>query len=395
MRVARIALGCATLSGTLALAAPAASQKELPSPEEMFQAWKALDPADARDTLDWFVAECDRADHFRAQLERYALGEAGRIDQELPAAGDTPTFDPARHCPAQVIPRRFVDADDPRHGAAIAKLTQGTGRALVPAVRYDWASGRIVRVRPWDDPERLARNASRGFSPATDFVEAWVTGVLDRGEERAAAAAFAHAYSDRNGNAYREVTLFEAWCSGTEIEMPDVECLGIVHALDHDWTTYVAPVPPRQHQALYTRIGEHFSAYRRYRDLREALARTYLTRDPVLPTGYGPARERLHAFWERAGSDPAALAKDLPDAEGWRAWFAEQSKVVDGDEELVARRAARSRALWVAEDWTRRTFHGILTEYGAYEKAAAGGAPPAERPPAPAPPSPPGGGGGR
>ena len=353
-----------------ALAAP---QRGVPSPQDLLRAWSSLEEADRRDTVEWFIAECDRAQDFRAQLERFVLGQVGGPKAEFAAAEDPPTFDPELHCPRQPIARRFVSTSTGKHRKVVEEMLGGLERVMRPAVRYDWARGELVRVAAFDDPRRIAHNAAHGFAPYTDLVEAWVVKSLDGGTMREEAKVFGHAYADRSGNAYREITLFEAWGSGRDMEMPDVECLGIVHSLDDDWKTYVAPVNARLHSRLYAQIGEHYVPYKAYRDMREAIARTYVTYEPVLPTGYSTTRDKLHGFWERAGSDPAALGKTLPDADEWRAWFAREGRAVDQDDELRGRTRGRMSALRKSSQWARRTFHGILVEYGAFETKKEGG----------------------
>ena len=61
-----------------------------------------------------------------------------------------------------------------------------------------------------------------GWSSASQWA-----GEVARAEERSALAAFGPAYTDRNGNVYPGVTLYDAWASGPEIEMPDVDVLGV------------------------------------------------------------------------------------------------------------------------------------------------------------------------
>ena len=344
---------------------------------ELFAAWQGLSPADQKDTVDWFVAECDRAKDFRSTLERFVLDQhrANRFD--WPAASEQPPlYDTAKHAPAQLIPRKFVDTSKPRFSATVEKLVGGRRvRDLRPAYGYDWSAGSVAMEARWDEPERIAFNACRGLSPYTDLVEALVEQQLDGGEVRAEARAFSHAYSDRSGNAYREITLYEAWSSGTEIEMPDVECLGMLHDLEDDWSSFVAPVAGRKQRPLYDRLGIHYAKLRKYRALRTALARTYLSADPVLPGGYGPSKLRLNGFWELQSSDPVKLAEDLPSVKGWGKWFEERAAQADDDPEVVARSRARMKSLEESKDWARRTFEGILREYGAFDP----------RPPAPAP----------
>jgi hypothetical protein len=340
-----------------------------PGADDLFAAWLSLSEADRKDTVDWFVAESDRAQDFRSTLERFVLDQhrSNRYGwPEAPVA--PPLYDTAKHCPAQLIPRKFVDTDNKRFAATVEKLVGGRRkRDRQDAFRYDWAAGTVVTVAPWDAPERIAFNASRGLSPYTALVEALVEQQLDAGEVRAEAAAFAHAYSDRSGNAYREITLYEAWSSGTEIEMPDVECLGMLHDLEDDWHSFTAPVPGRKQRPLYDRLGVHYAKLRKYRALRTALARTYLSADPVLPGGYGPSKLRLNGFWELQSSDPSKMAEDLPTVKGWGKWFDERAAQADDDPEVVARSRARMKSLAESQDWSRRTFQGILKEYGAFD----------------------------
>lgn len=342
-----------------------------PSAEVLLAAWGRLSESERADTTQWFIAECDRAEDFRSGLERYVVRQIDGPLHEWPAASETPRFDPQTHAPAQIIKRRFADPSAKANAKTFQRVAGGTlKRNFRPAVVYDWASGEIVTVARWDDPERVAMVAAAGFTPYTDVVEAWVTKALDDRSMAEHAKAFGHAYSDRNGRAFKELTLYHAWSSGAELEMPDVECLGIIHSLDDDWKTYVAPVPPRQHQKLYSTIAGHFSDYRKFRGLRDAAARAYSQSSPKLPRGYARTLKRLHGFWESAGSDPQKLAKELPDAKAWEDWLNKKGAQVDGDKDLVGRRQGRIRALKDSEAWSRRTFYGILREYGAFDPPA-------------------------
>ena len=340
-----------------------------PTADELYAAWESLSEGDRRDSVDWFVAESDRAQDFRSTLERFVLDQhrANRYGwPDAPIA--PPLYDTAKHCPAQLIPRKFVDTGNKRFAATVEKLVGGRRkRDRQDAFRYDWAAGTVVTCGQWDTPERIAFNASRGLSPYTALVEALVEQQLDAGEVRAEAAAFAHAYSDRSGNAYREITLYEAWSSGAEIEMPDVECLGMLHDLEDDWHSFTAPVPGRKQRPLYDRLGVHYAKLRKYRALRTALARTYLSADPVLPGGYGPSKLRLNGFWELQSSDPTKMAEDLPTVKGWGKWFDERAAQADDDPDVVARSRARMNSLAESQAWSRRTFQGILKEYGAFD----------------------------
>jgi len=325
----------------------------------------ALKPELQREAVEWFSAECERLPTFQRQLIDHVVRSLGRATYGWPEAPAPRTYDPARHTPAQVIPRRFVDTSKGAHRAVVERLLRKVPpRELAPAHAYDWGLGTVVELPGTGrlDPRRVAQNAVQGIDPRLDLIEAIVTQQLDDGRYRAEALAFSHAYADRDGNAYRELTLYDAWASGAEMEMPDVECLGLVHDLADEWKRWVAPVPPAQHKALYGWIGERFSAYHRARGLRTALARSFLLADPVQRDAYGPAEGRLHAFWERVASDPQALAPTLPDGLGWAAWMDREGAKVDSDLELWQRAEARRAALRESQAYVRRTFEGILKE---------------------------------
>ena len=338
------------------------------TPDELFEAWSGLEESGRVDTSQWFLAECDRSTTFRSRLERYLVQSVDGNPHDWPEADERPTFDPKVHTPGQVIERRFVKVERAPYDKTYGRLKGGfVKRAFVPAVEYDWARGEIVQLMAWDDPERIARNASRGFTPYTDLAEALVERQLDDRSFAVHAKAFGHAYSDRAGKAFREITLYTAWSSGAQLEMPDVEVLGIYHALTDDWKTYVAPVPGSQHRELYKQIAEAFSDYRKFRDLRTALAVTYLQTRPDLPKGYAGLRESLHGMWELHGSDPAKLAEALPSNQNWETWIEATGTKARRDAEVDARRRGREKALADSSAWARRTFEAILREYGAFD----------------------------
>ncbi|MEL6713152.1 MAG: hypothetical protein AAFP86_05225, partial [Planctomycetota bacterium] len=273
------------------------------------------------------------------------------------------------------IPRVFVDPRDPKVSNAFQRLSKGIPKGEgVPAYRYDWSTGQVVSTGvAWDDPARIARNATLGLGPKTDLAEALVAAQLDSAPMAGHAKAFGHAYADRSGRAFEEITLYDAWSSGAELEMPDVEVLGIIHSLDDDWKTWVAPVAPRHHKKLYARVGEHYQAYHRYRALREGLARVYLRSEPALPRGYARASERLHGFWQEHSAEPAKLSADLPSSKEWEDWLEKKARTVEKQREIVEGRRARMASLDRSDRWVRRTWRNILQELGAFDAPQKGG----------------------
>jgi hypothetical protein len=207
---------------------------------------------------------------------------------------------------------------------------------------YDYGARELRRHGAPDELERIFENALAGFAPELDLATALVELQLDDGAQQKALAAFDHAYADRDGKVFAGISLYDAHCSGIEIEMPDVDTLGIVHDVLGDWKTWKAPV--REQDSLYARIGELFQDARRHRGLRHALAQTYLVGAPSLRDGYGANLDALHALWESAASMPAELLPRLPDAKGWEAFLDGWLARCDAEPELL-RAGVRRRAV--------------------------------------------------
>ena len=144
------------------------------------------------------------------------------------------------------------------------------------------------------------------------------------------------------------------------MEMPDVECLGIVHDLLDDWKTWRAPV--RKQQPLYDKIGELFFPARQHRGLRHALAVAYLVGDSGALGAYSSNHHQLHALWEECASTPPRLTQQLPPSKGWRAFLEGWREHVDGAQGLQAKARNRHLALDRSALATRALILRILRE---------------------------------
>jgi hypothetical protein len=352
-----------------------------PTDEQAIAAWERLTAEERSELTQWFAAEVGYLDTFQAGLIKWRLARQEVDPGTWPRAERAPLFDPAIHAPAQPIARTWLAPDDRRVRALEKKVFKGRPeRALDSAFRYDYASGQLLRLGDPEDPERVFKNGLAGLPPKLGLAEALVEMDLDGGELRAACAAFAHAYTDRSGNAYPGVTLYDAWGSGMEMEMPDVDCLGIVHELLADWKTWKAPV--RKQKSLYRAIGEIYADVRRHRQLRGALARSYLQAEPALAGGHGPALTNYHALWESVSSLPSDLEKALPPADEWQEYLTAWARRCLREEALFRKGEARAAALLADQRRVRATLLRVMDEFGAF-------APEAAAPPPPPPPPPP------
>lgn len=343
-------------------AATAAADPEV---DRARRAWALLKPAERKDVADFLASELEHVRTFQLDLARWVLANQDRDPLAWPARTAAAWFDPERHAPAQPIPRRSAEPDDPRVIAARKELgVPPDPRAWV----YDWGSGSVLHDVANDTPERAFELAVRGLPPRADLVRALLECTLDDGSQRAAHAAFGHAYTDRAGLVYPGITLYDAWRSQAEIEMPDVDCLGLVHVLLDDWTTWTSIVPGNRQASLYARIGELFVPLPRHRELRTAIAATYLEARPELCCGYEGSLDNFHALWDVNASTPGALAPKLPDAAGWKeflsSWVAECTR----DGETYLRGAKRRETLAADGAAIRATLAHVLEEYGAFAR---------------------------
>jgi hypothetical protein len=344
------------LFGCLALCCPAAlawsAQDPVPSDDQLRDVWAKLPEEMRQEVGRWYQAEIRATRTYQGQLVSYILDGLDHDPRDWPAGSSEPALYKASvHAPAQVITRRFVARPSRSQQAWIRKVFRArASEAAPPAWTYDYARGTVVSRTESGavqaSPSHLFRLALAGRVPDSDLAQAIVASRLDQGGQRVAHRAFAHAYSDRAGMALRQVSLYDVWASGLEMEMPDVECLGIVHDVLGDWKSWVAPVPPTKHDELYERIGLIFLDLRTERELGQALAATYFQADPPLAATYLAHRDRMHALWAQVGCDPAVLVADLPTTdEQLEKFWSVRGKALDSDLALWEAGGVRRAAL--------------------------------------------------
>ena len=366
-----------------AQAQPAATPAE-PTPERLREAWSFLTEAEQVDAEAYLREATRHMDTFQQSLIAFARGLDPRDPGLLPEAPPTPFYSPDTHAPRQPIDRRRLEPQDPR-----ALRQQKTMFTSVPKTghelgwRYDWASREVQRIGAPSEPTRVFFNALAGFPPQADLAQALIEQALDDGGQQKTLAAFAHAYTDRSGSVYPGLSLYDAWSSGAEMEMPDVDVLGIIHDLANDWTTWIAPVPDSQHDELYGKVFAYFQDAKRHRGLRTALAMTYVNGSIPLRDGYGGHRDRFHSWWDEQASTPAGIAELLPKPADWAKFLEEWSARIDQDADLTQRGQVRRATLDADAARVRATALAILVEFKALERKARPSPPPPAPPPAP------------
>lgn len=375
-------LRSAVVLALLAAVAPARAQE--PDDARLRQAWSYLTPQEQEDVASWFRAEAEHLDTFQNRLLRLVLEREPQDPGLFPEDKAAPWFDPEKHAPKQPIARRKLAPDDARVRKLSESFTARVPSAEVPSCwRYDWGRREVVRRGDFLAAQHTFEGAIAGFAPRVDFAQALVERALDDGEQATLHAAFGHAYTDREGWVYSGLTLWDAWSSGAEFEMPDVDVLGLVATITGKPPKWKAPVPESQHDELYATVGEWYATVRVERGLREALARTYFVGAANLPEAWAPHRLRLHGLWEERESDPTVLAGQIAKERDPADVLPKWAKRFDKD----SKRNDKARTREATLEWDRRQVRGllvrILDEYGALARTAL---------PSPKAPTPPPGG---
>jgi hypothetical protein len=365
--------GLAWCAALALLAGKLGAQDKPAAPDDarLRQAWSYLTDAEQDDALARFEAETPQLDTFQNKLLRFALALEERDHSFLPRESEIPFFDPARHAPAQPIPRHRLALNAP---SALRErermLGKGSNSKLRPAWRYDWSAGDVVRCAVDDARARAFESALAGLPPDVDLAEALVERALDGGAHRREFAAFGHAYTNRTGDVFPGITLYDAWSSGAEMEMPDIDVLGVVHELRDEWKKWIAPVPPSEQDDAYKAVADLFVPIHAYRGVRTALARTYLSGSVELRDGYANHIDRLHALWDAHASTPNAVAALVPDSQGVAEFVANWALQVEEHPELRQAGAVRHAQLDRDRADVREFFAEILKDCGALERTA-------------------------
>jgi hypothetical protein len=358
--------------GALLLSSPhiaAAQEPEpMPSDERIREAWSFLLPEEKSEVSEWFRAEAGYLDTSQNRLIQYLIDCEERDRGSWAAQQPLSWYDPETHAPAQPIRRKRLDATDDRAKSVYKKLKGDMPKdELRRAFTYDWATGDVVVVGDERDSLMLFENALMGLPPRIDLAEALLLRRLDDGSQRVALTAYLHIYTDRSGNAYPGISLYDAWNSGHEFEMPDIDTLGILHDVFDDWKSFKAPVPGGKQKKLYAKIGVAFLEAKHHRELLEAITVNYLRGNAIPTNPYTPNALAFNALWQEYNGDPEAFAKELPEPDDWEKYM---KGLVKKTKKKSFRELGQGRIAWFESDrWrVRSTLVWVMREFGAMDR---------------------------
>jgi len=335
-------------------------------------AFAALDAKEQKEVLDWFENECSKLGTFQVGLVRWVLDQQTERLDGFPPVEPLTWFDPVKHAERQPIPRVPLDPAAPEVQAVRHKILGAhNARRADSGWVYDYARKALLRQPHEAAAQRRFENALCGLPLHWDFAEAWAEMKLDDGSQQKVAQAFAHAYTDRTGGVYAGVTLYDAHASRTDLEMPDVDTLGIMHELLDDWTTYKSVVSERQHAPLFAKINELFTPYHRHRALRTNVARAFVCGSTELRDRYQHNLENFHWLWESASSDPGALAPKLPQPAQWAEFLDGTFRHLNETPQDAVRAFTRKKTLDADALRVRDTLFWVLDQYGAFARIEA------------------------
>jgi hypothetical protein len=271
-----------------------------------------------------------------------------QVASELPASPHAPCFDPNEWAKGVAPTRTHVGPDSQLHAAVRGRYPRvAFCDDLHARVQYDWGTGTVVASPTPPTFAQLFENALRGYPPGSDEVLARLLAALDRDpRQRRLAHYFEHTWADLEAKAYEGVTLYEAWYSSTQVDVPDVDAIPFAVQILGD-QSYVSPIPANARRtALYAKIQAAALEHRRYRSLVLAAAVAVVRAEPVFDPAYAPLVPRFHLTWARSHDEAPAVARELSAAVADReAWISALDGEVRERPELLALRDGRKRAL--------------------------------------------------
>ncbi|MBI4878664.1 MAG: hypothetical protein HY812_03260 [Planctomycetes bacterium] len=274
-------------------------------------------------------------------------------------------FEPSIYAPVQQA-RSFVPAGGP-DAAAQYELIRPWENApqYFRRVRYDYARNHAFDLGSPPAPSQSLADLLYGYPPDADLLIAWLEQQFDHERSLDAIADyFEHAYCDRAGNCYSEITIYDAFASQSQVEMSDVDVIAYARLVLRD-RSYVSPIPPdARRQRLYDRIRDGFLDYFKSRVLTEAAANLFVNPETPLRDEHEGLRNRLLVTFALADSSVERIRARLIQAGDRDSFIAAIDALTEKDAGLFhageAWQRERNRVRWLVANAAR----SVLRERG-------------------------------
>jgi hypothetical protein len=234
------------------------------------------------------------------------------------------------------------------------------------AARIRWSFGRDQAEDAGGAPDPLhqLQDFLNGYPPGTDAIVAWLLMKFDFDAKRNAVADhFDHIYCDLNGKAYPEITIYDAFSSGSTLDMPDVDVIAYYRRILKD-QSWISPIPPSAQAKLYAKVSDGFLEWFQYRVWIEAAANLYVRPTAPLRETHEGLRGRLVPLFAACEGDVTKIAKRLADSKT-RDAFLDAMDEQFAAEPSLARKAAMFEEARAQQHWVvARTTYAVLREHG-------------------------------
>lgn len=228
-------------------------------------------------------------------------------------------FNEKKYAPSYPIKRKVLPEKDPLMVKGREKFLKAKGWYDLRAdYRYLLGKNKIFQLNKKRMPQDRLQQYLLGYPPHSDLAREILLKILDsKSTWDQHADYFDHTYTDREGNVYPGITLFDVWNCGHELECPDVDVIPFAWEIlgDKSWKS---PIPAGQRRTnLYRDIGVSFRDFRRYRLMVEGVASCFFASDPPLSPLMKPVKDEIHFLIARSEAEPQEVALFLDANDGY------------------------------------------------------------------------------
>jgi len=270
-----------------------------------------LDEPKQRIVIEQIETEIDALDLPLSELVRGLL-EHPEAPEHPPSYREVRTwFDEKKYAPGLPIKRKVLPENHPFLARGRKKfLKQKVYYNLRTEYGYHLGKNKIFQLSKERDPRDRLRQYLLGYPPRADLAREVFLKIFDTNSDwDQHATYFDHTYTDRKGNVYLGITLFDVWNSGQQLECPDVDVIPFAWEIlgQKYWKS---PIPAgKRRTGLYHDIGISFRDYRRYRIMLEGVASYYFASDPPVSPFVEVVKNEIHFMIAMLDSDLSEVAR--------------------------------------------------------------------------------------